>query len=81
MSDGARFAAPPATTLSLTSLCQIACSEAECAKHYPATPFGRSCAAILLCDLRPSAAHCGRFPPGLRLDWTGPAPVDSQSLF
>ncbi len=34
-----------------------ACSEAECAKHYPATHFVRSCAAIALCHSSPLAAH------------------------
>ena len=48
---------PPATTLRLTSLRQITCSNAGRAEHSPAKPSGLFCAAILLCDLSRSAAH------------------------
>ncbi|MBS0651999.1 MAG: hypothetical protein JSR39_00570 [Verrucomicrobia bacterium] len=42
-------------------------------------PYGLSCAVIWHCDLSPLAARSARFPPGLRLDWAGPAHVDSQN--
>jgi len=58
--------------LSLTSLCQIVCSSGRCAKHYPPAPWpGFSCATILLCDLRPSAARALTSRRGLRPSFGG----------
>jgi hypothetical protein len=57
MSGAMRSAMSPATPLRLTSLYQIACSEAGRAQHCPRTRFALSCAAILLCDLSRSAAR------------------------
>ena len=48
---------PPLAPLRLISLRQIACSSGGRAKHWSPTPFGLSCAAILLCDLSPWAAR------------------------
>ena len=51
---------PPCAPISLR---QIASSNAQCAQHYPATPFGLFCGAILLCDMGRTAARA-LFPAG-----------------
>ena len=47
----------------------------------PHAPKGLSCAAILLCDLRPRAAKCVRSPPDLRLGCGAPLTSLRRAIF
>jgi hypothetical protein len=66
--------APPATTLRLTSLRQIACSKAECAQHYPARPLGSSALRFRFA-IRVDRLLMRSLPPRLRLYLAGPSRV------